>query len=877
MTPFNCSSFAYLFGSSIYQLDLATGQGTSIATITPANSFNAVGFYLADGYMYGYDITTNQIAKLGKDGDLQDLFSVTNLPAQAYNIADIDDNGYYYFSIGASTTMYVVDLNPLRPATYGKLVDANTKALSTTGTTMTGSMGGAVIGTGDWAFSPIDGQLYYVKNSDGIVRKVNPLTGVITQLTTSSPTTGVYGGVFFGPDGAMYAYDSSSGNVFKYAISGTNATKSTFSSPGTGVSFGDGARCKYAPIYFATIEDPPVKTASPYKNVGETITYTIVVNNIGNIDADLVNLIDTLPVGTTFINNSLTLDGIAKNGNPNPPSGIGIGTLSVGVHTITFLATAISIPTPNPTVNNGSFTYNYTDTSTSILYNGTANSTSASTTIVDLTITSVKTVDIVNAMVNDILTYTIVFTGTGNVTTSNLTFIDTIPNGTQYVAGSLKQDGANISGTPNPPGVTLTNQISGGEVSTVTFQVKVVSIPTPNPIPNIQTLGYSYTSDPTTSTVKSKSESSNTVLTAVNDPLMSSSKSLNKDFAQLGDTITYTIVLTNAGSVSSDNVILRDTIPNFTTFVTDSLKINGAVQTGVIVDENGVSIPTINASTTTTITFDVVITTLPNPNPIINNANITYSYTAITTIPNGASGVLNTNSVTTTVTQAIMSISKDVDFEYAKLGDTITYTIEINNTGNVAGTVRVIDTIPLETTFVANSLQLNGATQGGATILPPTGFNVGTINSNGIATITFKVVVLTLPTSSIIYNDGFLSYNYTEYPTIPNGRNKNEISNIVQTTIISASVILSKSVDHTYSTCGSTISYTVEAINTGNEVIRDAVFIDTLPLNLQFITNSVFVNGANVIGANPEVGVNVGNINNGEIVTITFITQVLCI
>ncbi|MGL4913777.1 MAG: DUF11 domain-containing protein, partial [Romboutsia sp.] len=71
-----------------------------------------------------------------------------------------------------------------------------------------------------------------------------------------------------------------------------------------------------------------------------------------------------------------------------------------------------------------------------------------------------------------------------------------------------------------------------------------------------------------------------------------------------GDTLTYTIVVPNTGNVSGTNVILKDTIPNGTTFVTNSMQINGASSTEV---PPNINLGTILAGEVKTIIYQVLV------------------------------------------------------------------------------------------------------------------------------------------------------------------------------------------------------------------------------------------------------------------------------
>lgn len=56
-------------------------------------------------------------------------------------------------------------------------------------------------------------------------------------------------------------------------------------------------------------------------------------------------------------------------------------------------------------------------------------------------------------------------------------------------------------------------------------------------------------------------------------PIINPVKSVNRTVAGVGDILTYTITITNTGTGSAENVVLRDSIPNGTTFVAGSVTV----------------------------------------------------------------------------------------------------------------------------------------------------------------------------------------------------------------------------------------------------------------------------------------------------------------
>ncbi|WP_270344244.1 DUF11 domain-containing protein, partial [Bacillus mobilis] len=144
---------------------------------------------------------------------------------------------------------------------------------------------------------------------------------------------------------------------------------------------------------------------------------------------------------------------------------------------------------------------------------------------------------------------------------------------------------------------------------------------------------------------------SNPVPTQVNSAILSSTKSVDKTTANVGDTLTYTVTLTNTGSVSADNVFFLDPIPNGTTFVANSFTVNGVPQPGANPGA-GVNIGTIAAGASVTVRFQVRIFFFPVINPIPNVAFVLFEYTVIPGQP-PSGGRTDSNIVTTLVIEEI--------------------------------------------------------------------------------------------------------------------------------------------------------------------------------------------------------------------------------
>ncbi|MCV5434899.1 DUF11 domain-containing protein, partial [Escherichia coli] len=73
---------------------------------------------------------------------------------------------------------------------------------------------------------------------------------------------------------------------------------------------------------------------------------------------------------------------------------------------------------------------------------------------------------------------------------------------------------------------------------------------------------------------------SNSAGTQVNLADINGTKSVNKLFTDIGETLTYSIALANIGNITATNVIYKDPIPSGTIFIPGSVNVNGVTQAG---------------------------------------------------------------------------------------------------------------------------------------------------------------------------------------------------------------------------------------------------------------------------------------------------------
>jgi uncharacterized repeat protein (TIGR01451 family) len=426
----------------------------------------------------------------------------------------------------------------------------------------------------------------------------------------------------------------------------------------------------------------------------------------------------------------------------------------------------------------------------------------------DLTAVTAATADVkitnsgpATANAGDTLTYTVNVSNLGPDPTSGaITVIDSSTGGATPVGGSAASDWtcSIVTGTIHCT-TTSTSLASGGSLPALTFtwtaplaSATVVNTAAVQPNSVADPVSSNNSADVTTNVA-----AADVAITKTGPPTVT-----------LGQNITYTITVSNFGPSGATGVTVSDTTPAGLTPV--SVSGGGCSAFPCVIG----SLP-IGPPVTISATYNVPVN-YSGPSPILNTATVTSA-----SDPN--IGNNSATASTTVASVADLGITKSGPPSVG-LGQNITYTINITNTGALAAAnTFVSDPTPAGLTPVSVS-------GGGCSAFPCA---LGTINPGGSVAIT------------AIYNvpPGYGSPSITNTATVSTSSPESNLANNSATVItpVSSAATADLSIlkaGPLQASFNDVIDFTVIVTNNGPNTAANVVISDPTPSNLVFVSNS---------------------------------------
>jgi len=376
---------------------------------------------------------------------------------------------------------------------------------------------------------------------------------------------------------------------------------------------------------------------------------------------------------------------------------------------------------------------------------------------------------------------------------TNVRVTDLLPAGLTFLGAAPSQ------GTYDPAtGAWVVGTVDPGSARTLVLTARVDS---PAGQTNTATISHADQFDPNTG------NNTSSVTETPEQADLAVTKSVSNATPNVGDTVTFTIQVSDLGPNTATHVQIHDLLPAGLMFL------SATPSQGAYDPASGLwSVGTV----TTSIEKLVLHARVDSPDALSNVATITG---ADQFDPN-----LRNNSATATETpqQADLSLAKTVDNPTPNVGGTITFTITLTNAGPAGATgVKVTDLLPAGLTFVS-------ATPSQGTYSALTGvWIVGTVGAATSRTLALRALVAS---PDAITNVAVIS---AADQFDPNPGNNQAVAT---ETPQQADLSLTKTVDNSRPNVGSTITFTVTLSNAGTDAATNVHVSDLLPAGLSFVS-----------------------------------------
>ena len=686
-----CSASGYLFQgtggpTSIIQVDLVSGASTQVGTI--ADISNAQGYNTTDNYVYGVDGATQSIIRIAQDG------AIIQMPTPAgwsygagFNVGDFDSAGHYWISSSAAgRPWYEIDYAAGSP-TYGQVLAS-------------GTLPNAPVMGADWVY--VNGGLYSV-NATGNLIRFDTATHQLTDLgTMTNVPAGSYGAGYADAAGNLYYSENVSGTIYRV----NPTTKAAIAvSNGPASSGNDGARCASAPIPTITVVkqvNGRVQAADQFtvglKNSGGT-TLTSATTSGTNTTASTTNwpvsqgatytITDGMAAGSPDALTSYepTIACVDSNGNPATTGG------ATATWTLTVAAATAYTCTVTNTPNQPAFTVSKSASATSVKAGGA-------------------------------LTYTVTVTNTGTVPYTAASPASFTDNLSRVLDDAAYNGDASNGATVNGNILSWTGPLAVGATTTITYSV---TVRTPDNGDHVLTNAVSPGVGGSCVTPGD---------CTTNTPVQSFSVTKTANTTQVipGDTITYTVTVTNTGQTAytaGDPASWSDDL----TSVLDDATYNGDVTGGA-----SYAAPTLSWSgplavgATTTFTYSVTVSSPDTGDQKLRNA-------VVTAVDGGCPAGSTDPTCFVEIPSGSYTVAKSASTTSVLPGDTITYTVTVTNTGDTDYTAAQPASFVDDLSGVLDDAAYNNDASNGATV---TGTDLtwsGALAVGQTVTVTYSVTI----------------------------------------------------------------------------------------------------------------------------------------
>jgi len=530
--------------------------------------------------------------------------------------------------------------------------------------------------------------------------------------------------------------------------------------------------------------------------IGDEIVYTITVTNGGPDGAGSVQVTDAVPTGTSFVSATSSQGSCAQSGGTVTCT---LGSLtSGGTATIRLTVTADQAGQVTNTANVSSDVDDPDNGN-----NSATETTSVQLVEADLAVTKFGPAGAVSLSAPIVYAITVSNDGPGDAT--GVEVIDVVPEGTSYVSAVASQGECSESdGT-----VTCDlGSLADGERAEVDLTVRADEA---GNVANTVTVS-SDAPDPN----ESDNSDSESTLVVVFSTDLAITKVDDEDPVAVGEEILYTLTAKNNGPNDAAGVIVTDTVPEGTTFVSAVASQGECSEAdGTVTCDLGALASRFEATVDLTLRADEL-------GDVINEARVTGSVV-------DSDDSNNSDTETTAIkVLADLSVLKDDEADPVAVGENIVYSILVTNNGpNVATDVMVTDTLPPNTVF-DDVTSTGGSCDERRDIVT---CDLGTLVADEFVRITVETTAQQV---------GFVDNRaWAASPVLdPNPDNDSDRAG-TNVTGPQADLSITKADQADPVSVGGNIVYTIDVLNNGPADVSNATVTDSIPAGTSFVSATV--------------------------------------
>ncbi len=313
---------------------------------------------------------------------------------------------------------------------------------------------------------------------------------------------------------------------------------------------------------------------------------------------------------------------------------------------------------------------------------------------------------------------------------------------------------------------------------------------------------------------------------------------VNKTATVVGDTLTYTIILPNSGTIDAANGVLTAPPPPGTALVPNSVTVGGAPQPGAD-PAAGVPLGSIAGGQSRTVTFQVTVNAVPPaPGPARYTLEPRFAYQFVSCAGQPVqSATFAPGTATTGI--ARLAATKTATPDPATPGTPLTFRVTVSNDGAAPAVgVTLTDPIPAGLTYVPGSTILNAAPVpdiagtmpfAAGALVSSSGAPAGQIDAGGAAIVAFDV---TIPPDAV----GSVGNTASIDPDGP-GPLGPIIAQVVSPLAPAADLTLTKS-GPTTTTSNVNVTYTLVVTNIGPSDAAGVMLDDPTPAGLTLVSTT---------------------------------------